>query len=57
MLLLEEKNKMLHLIRLKAYLQAFMFGKENIHGGVTILCSYSLTSFTSPCVDVALLLS
>jgi hypothetical protein len=42
MLLLEEKNKMLHLIRLKTYLQAFMFGKEKVHGGVTILCSSSL---------------
>jgi hypothetical protein len=44
MLLLEEKNKMLHLIRLKAYLQAFIFGKEKVHGGVTIFCSSSLPS-------------
>jgi hypothetical protein len=42
MLLLEEKKQMLHLIRLKAYLQAFIFGKEKVHGGVTILCSSSL---------------
>jgi hypothetical protein len=32
---------MLHL-RLKAYLQAFIFGKEKVHGDVTILCSSSL---------------
>jgi hypothetical protein len=44
MLLLEEKNKMLHLIRLKAYFQAFIFGKEKVHGDVTILCSSSLPS-------------
>jgi hypothetical protein len=37
------KNKMLHL-RLKAYLQAFMLGKEKVHGDVTILCSSSLPS-------------
>jgi hypothetical protein len=43
MLLLEEKNKMFHL-RLKAYLQAFMFGKEKVHGDVTILCNSSLPS-------------
>jgi hypothetical protein len=29
---------------LKAYLQAFIFGKEKVHGGVTILCSSSLPS-------------
>jgi hypothetical protein len=44
MLVLEEKNKMLHLTRLKEYLHAFILGKENVHGGVTILCSSSLPS-------------
>jgi hypothetical protein len=39
-------------LRLKAYLQAFMFGKEKVHGDVTILCSSSLPSF-DPCIDVA----
>jgi hypothetical protein len=34
---------MLHL-RLKAYLQAFIFRKEKVHGDVTILCSSSLPS-------------
>jgi hypothetical protein len=43
MLLLEDKNKMLHL-RLKAYLQAFMFGEQKVHEDVTILCSSSLPS-------------
>jgi hypothetical protein len=43
MLLLGEKNKMLHL-RLKAYLQAFMFVEERVHGDITILCSSSLPS-------------
>jgi hypothetical protein len=44
MLLLEEKIKILHLIRLKTYLQAFMFGKEKVHGGVTVFSSSSLPS-------------
>jgi hypothetical protein len=39
---------MLHL-RLKAYLQAFMFGKEKVHGDVTILCSSS-----SPSSDISM---
>jgi hypothetical protein len=43
MLLLEDKNKML-LLRLKAYLQAFMSGKEKVHGDFTILCSILLPS-------------
>jgi hypothetical protein len=43
-MLLLEKKKMLHLIRLKAYLQAFVFGKEKVYGGVTILCSSLLPS-------------
>jgi hypothetical protein len=29
---------------LKAYLQAFVFGKEKVYGGVTILCCSSLPS-------------
>jgi hypothetical protein len=29
---------------LKAYLQAFVFGKEKVHGGVTVFCSSSLPS-------------
>jgi hypothetical protein len=65
MLLLEEKNKMLHLIKLKAYLQVFMFGKEKVHGDVTILCSSSLPSSDISmyrcgfcfCIDLSMLLN
>jgi hypothetical protein len=64
MLLLEEKNKMLHL-RLKAYLQAFMFGEEKVHGDVAILCSSSLPSSDISiyrygfcfCLDLSMLLN
>jgi hypothetical protein len=64
MLLLEEKNKMLHL-RLKAYLQAFIFGKEKVHGDVTILCSSPLPSLDISmylcgfcfCLDLSMLLN
>jgi hypothetical protein len=65
MLLLEEKNKMLHLIRLKAYLQAFIYGKAKVHGGVTIFCSSSLPSSDIStyrcdfffCLDLSMLLN
>jgi hypothetical protein len=64
MLMLEEKNKMLHL-RLKAYLQAFIFGKEKVHGDVTIICSSSLPSSDISmylcgfcfCLDLSMLLN
>jgi hypothetical protein len=64
MLLLEEENKILHL-RLKAYLQAFMFGEEKVHWDVTILCSSSLPYFDISmygccfcfCLDLSMLLN
>jgi hypothetical protein len=64
MLLLEGKNKMLHL-RLKANLQAFIFWKERVHGDVTILCSSLLPSSDISmylcvfcfCIDLSMLLN
>jgi hypothetical protein len=64
MLLLEEKNKMLHL-RWKTYLQAFIFGKEKVHGDVIILCSSLLPSSDISmyrcgfcfCLDLSMLLN
>jgi hypothetical protein len=55
---------MLHL-RLKAYLQAFIFEKEKVHGDVTILCSSSLPSSNISmyhcgfcfCLDLSMLLN
>jgi hypothetical protein len=55
---------MLHL-RLKAYLQAFMFEKEKVHGDLTILCSSSLPSSDISmyrcgfcfCLDLSMLLN
>jgi hypothetical protein len=64
MLLLEEKNKMLHL-RLKTYLQAFIFRKEKVHGNVIIFCSSLLPSSDISmyrcgfcfCLDLSMLLN